>query len=200
MTPRGRAAAGLLAATLVQGRTALYRDDVLIGESPFAGRGVFMLPPEPAQYRLEVTAVHDPRLELSTWVTAAWTFTSAHVEGGGGKGGGKGGGLPQALSAVRFAPVLDEANALPAGRGHVVPVRVDGQAGSAAGAVAALSVDASFDDGDTWQPVRTVLLPGGGLAIVPPAGPGYVSLRATARDTGGNTVEVTIIRAYRIAG
>jgi hypothetical protein len=27
---------------------------------------------------------------------------------------------------------------------------------------------------------------------------GFVSLRASARDAGGNTVEQTIIRAYRI--
>ncbi|GAA0926792.1 hypothetical protein GCM10009560_28950 [Nonomuraea longicatena] len=32
-----------------------------------------------------------------------------------------------------------------------------------------------------------------------PAGDGFVSLRAKATDTSGNTVEQTVIRAYRIA-
>src|SRR5690606_10787257 len=109
--------------------------------------------------------------------------------------------VPQDLTAVRFMPALDHANTMRAGRGYVVPIRLDSQAGSAAGAVGDLSVEASSVEVDTWRPVTTVLLPGGrGLAVMPPVGPGCVSLRATARDRGGGTAEVTIIRAYRLAG
>ncbi|MPZ25897.1 MAG: S8 family serine peptidase [Micromonosporaceae bacterium] len=183
--------------TSSKGRTALYRDGVLVGESDQPGRGLFDVSPEPAEYRLEVTAEHDPRLELSRSMSAAWTFRSEHVEGGGGKGGA----VPQALSAVRFLPGLDEHNTMPALRGRVVPVQVDRQAGATAAAVRELAVAASFDDGTTWQPVRTVLLPGGhGLVIMPPGQPGFVSLRASAVDAEGGSVEVTVIRAYQIVG
>lgn len=182
------------------GRTALYRDGQLIGESDEPGRATFDVPPEPADYRLEVTVEHDPRLVLSRSMSAAWTFRSEHVEGGGGKGG-KDGAVPQPLSAVRFMPGLDQHNSMSALRGRVIPVQVERQAGATAPAagVRELTVAASFDDGATWQPVQTVLLPGGrGLVIMPPGPPGYVSLRASAVDTAGGTAEVTVIRAYRL--
>jgi hypothetical protein len=52
----------------------------------------------------------------------------------------------------------------------------------------------SFDDGATWKPVRLK----DDAALVPlPGGEGFVSLRATAADSDGNTVEQTVIRAYR---
>jgi subtilisin family serine protease len=183
-------------ATSSTGRTTLYRDGVLVGEWDAPGQGFFDVPPEPAEYRLEVTADHDPRLELSTSVSTVWTFRSAHVDGGGGKDAA----VPQALSSVRFMPRLDAHNTAPAGRGYVMPVRVYGQAGAPIGRVEALTVEASTDDGATWEPVRTVLLRSGlGLVTMPPGDPGYVSLRAQARTAAG-TVEVTVIRAYRLAG
>ncbi|MGH3680459.1 MAG: S8 family serine peptidase, partial [Natronosporangium sp.] len=182
------------------GQTLLYRDDQLVGESAEPGRAAFDVPPEPAQYRLEVTVEHDPRLALSGSMSAAWTFWSEHVEGGGGKGG-KDGAVPQPLSAVRFLPGLDEHNTMSALRGRVIPVQVDRQAGATTAGVTELAVEASFDDGATWRSVRTVLLPGGrGLVVMPPAPAGYVSLRASAVDTVGGAVEVTVIRAYRITG
>jgi hypothetical protein len=52
----------------------------------------------------------------------------------------------------------------------------------------------SFDDGASWRRVPVVA----GTAIVAhPAGAGFAALRASATDTAGNTVEQTIIRAYR---
>ena len=37
----------------------------------------------------------------------------------------------------------------------------------------------------------------GRFAVIPPAKPGFVSLRATAKDHNGNSVSQTLIRAYR---
>jgi len=57
----------------------------------------------------------------------------------------------------------------------------------------------SYDDGRTWKHV-VVLGPLGekAVAVVPsPRGSGFVSLRASATDTAGNTVRETIVRAYR---
>jgi hypothetical protein len=53
-----------------------------------------------------------------------------------------------------------------------------------------LQAYASFDDGATWVPVKS-LVPAGGKAG------GFVSLRVVA-DVGGNTVDQTVLRAYRL--
>jgi hypothetical protein len=70
-----------------------------------------------------------------------------------------------------------------------------------AGDLEEVTVEASFDDGGTWQPLR---VKGRGddrtVTIDHPTGPGFVSLRATAADSDGNRVEQTIIHAYRLTG
>lgn len=58
----------------------------------------------------------------------------------------------------------------------------------------------SYDDGQTWHhaPV-TAHGDKHTVTVTHPAGAGYVSLRATAEDHRGNTVEQTMIHAYRYA-
>ena len=56
----------------------------------------------------------------------------------------------------------------------------------------------SYDDGRTWRPVRLTGSGGDRVAhLRHPDRPGSVSLRAEATDTAGNTVQQTIVRAYR---
>jgi hypothetical protein len=56
----------------------------------------------------------------------------------------------------------------------------------------------SFDDGASWTKAFVIRLGNGGLAFAKcPSGHGYVSLQASAADSKGNTVDETIIRAYR---
>ncbi|SPL88145.1 peptidase S8 and S53, subtilisin, kexin, sedolisin [[Actinomadura] parvosata subsp. kistnae] len=58
-------------------------------------------------------------------------------------------------------------------------------------------MDVSYDDGASWKVTWS-----GANGTVPlrhPAMDGFVSLRARSKDSAGNTVEQTIIRAYRIA-
>lgn len=174
------------------GRTALYRDGELIGETFGSGGGEFAVPDERATYRLEVEGFRPSYAELSTHVSGVWTFESERN--------------PDAeftvlpLLAIRFGPALDANNSAPAGRAFVLPVWVQRQAGSGDADIANVTVDVSYDDGATWQPA---LVAGKGdlrRAIVhhPSAG-GYVSLRASAVDTLGNSVQQTIIRAYRLS-
>lgn len=61
-------------------RTALYRDDELVGEFPDSAFGRFRVPPERAEYRLEVADTRSVG-DLSTEVRGVWTFQSAHVPG-----------------------------------------------------------------------------------------------------------------------
>ncbi|WP_214408808.1 S8 family serine peptidase [Sphaerisporangium fuscum] len=177
--------------TTTKEHVALYRDGKLVTDQPFS----FVLtevPPEDAAYRLVAEAERGAGFPLSTRTSVAWTFRSA--------AGRDGTRTALPLSVVRFTPDLDRNNTAPAGRTFAVPLTVDVQPGSAAGPVRDLSVEVSYDDGATWQPANLVRAGGKGtLLLRHPSSDGFVSLRARSTDTSGNTVDQTIIRAYRIA-
>ena len=65
------------------------------------------------------------------------------------------------------------------------------QSGAGKATIRELRAYASFDDGANWVPVKSIVPPGG-------APGGYVSLRVVAEDTDGNTVDQTVLRAYRL--
>ncbi|WP_346535378.1 S8 family serine peptidase [Micromonospora sp. DPT] len=167
----------------------LYRNGVKVGdanETPW----VWNVPAEPGDYRLAATFRSDPAFTLSTVVDAEWTFKSGHVSDG------ELVKLP--MTAIRYTPELDIDNRAPAGRMFPIPVSLDRQVGAAPGQTTALTVEASFDDGETWQPLTVRRSGEKAVAWVRnPAGTGFVSLRAAATDTSGNTVKQTVIRAYR---
>jgi hypothetical protein len=57
----------------------------------------------------------------------------------------------------------------------------------------------SYDDGATWAAVPVKPSREGWIATVRhPSGAGFVSLRATAVDSAGNTVTQTVVHAYRL--
>ncbi|MEU4712546.1 S8 family serine peptidase [Micromonospora purpureochromogenes] len=167
----------------------LYRNGVKIGDAnqtPW----VWNVPAETGDYRLAATFRSDPAFTLSTVVDAEWTFKSGHV------GDGELVKLP--MTAIRYTPELDIDNRAPAGRLFRIPVSLDRQVGAAPGQTTDLTVEASFDDGKTWQ--RLTVRRSGEKAVAwvrNPAGTGFVSLRAAATDSSGNTVKQTVIRAYR---
>ncbi|GAA4623578.1 S8 family serine peptidase [Actinoallomurus vinaceus] len=146
------------------------------------------LPAAPATYTLSVSAQRP--VAPSTAVTTAWTFRSGHTANR----------RPLPLQAVRFpVPGLDDANQAAAGATVRLPVRVVRNPGAPSAPVAELTVQISTDDGRTWQNVPVARSGGGWVATVTnPATAGYVSLRATATDSAGDSVEQTIVRAYSI--
>ncbi|GAB3354730.1 S8 family serine peptidase [Micromonospora halotolerans] len=170
-------------------QVSLYRNGTKIGdgsETPW----VWTVPAEKGDYRLAATFRSDPEFTLSTVVDAEWTFTSAHV--------GDGDLVKLPLTAVRYTPELDIDNRAPAGRLFAIPISLDRQVGAAPGRTRTLTVEASFDDGRTWQQLTVKRSGEKAVAWVRnPTGTGFVSLRAAATDTGGNTVKQTVIRAYR---
>ncbi|MEC3982480.1 hypothetical protein, partial [Amycolatopsis sp. H20-H5] len=93
-------------------------------------------------------------------------------------------------------PPADLRNLVPGGKEITFPVTVTRQ--DAQPNVTALSVEISYDDGVTWQPVE--LTPDGPqwTAKVRHPASGFASLRAKATDGLGNTVSQTITRAYQI--
>ncbi|GAB7047400.1 S8 family serine peptidase [Catenuloplanes indicus JCM 9534] len=167
-------------------KTTLYRNGELVGSVDDTG-GSFTVPPDAADYRVEITSTLGTPGRLSTSQAATWTFPSAHTDPAGFTA------LP--MSAVVFTPAVNDESVAPKGRAFAVPVRVDRQEGSAAAPNRSLTVEASFDDGRTWArvPVRD-----GAVQLRHPDRAGFVSLRAVAVDQAGNTVSQTMIRAYEI--
>ncbi|MET1075494.1 MAG: S8 family serine peptidase, partial [Umezawaea sp.] len=162
-------------------RISLFRDGVRIGEETKASAD-FRVPESESGYRVEVEQTY-AESDLSTRTSGAWTFRSARADDR---------VLP--MSVVRFLPALDDDNAACGGE-LAVPVEVDQQPGTPA--VTGAEVEASFDDGATW---RGVPVDGGTALVRHPVGAAFASLRARTTDAEGNTGEVTVVRAYRIAG
>lgn len=141
--------------------------------------------------RVELSASRDAS-DLATRVDVAWTFRSGHVAGEK--------PAPMPVQVVRFAPRLDRDSAAPGDRRFEIPVTVQRQPGAAAATVDRLTVQVSYDDGAAWHPAPLRKTREGWTATVHhPAGGGFVSLRATAADSTGNTVEQSVIHAYRLS-
>ncbi|SIQ82668.1 S8 family peptidase [Micromonospora avicenniae] len=167
----------------------VYRNGVKIGDAnqaPWA----WDVPAEEGDYKLTAKFQSDPAFTLSTVVDAEWTFKSGHVSDGD--------LVKLPMTAIRYTPELDLDNRAPAGQLFAIPISLDRQVGAAPGRTKTLTVDASFDDGKTWQPLTVRRSGEKAVALVQnPTGHGFVSLRGAATDTSGNTVKQTVIRAYR---
>ena len=143
------------------------------------------VPSNLSTYRLEGTVTQPAPAELSTRISAAWTFRS------------KASTVRLPLWTVSFRPTL---NAARAGRSFSFPATLAAQPGSTPGQVRSVTVHYSTNDGATWSKAT---VSGSGVArtvsVKHPNKPGFVSLRATVTDSAGNSVEQTVIRAYKIA-
>jgi subtilisin family serine protease len=166
--------------------SALYRGNTKVGDG-----NQFDLPAATATYRLDASATRGAPHLFSTSVKASWTFRSGHVAGEDFQR------LP--LSTVRFSPRLDANNAAPSRCRFDIPVIVEHQPGSTAGTARTVRVDVSFDDGKTW---KQAAVRGSGdqrvATVNHPASAGFASLRVSATDSKGNSVNQTIIRAYAL--
>ncbi|WP_328886059.1 hypothetical protein [Streptomyces sp. NBC_00316] len=120
----------------------------------------------------------------------AFTFRSAAVD--------QKTALP--VMVVRYPADLGRDDAARPGSTLRLPVRIQRQAGSPDIPVDTLTVEASYDDGATWQPtgVRHDHAGHWSALVHHPRRAGYVSLRATATDARGNQVEQTVIHAYQL--
>lgn len=117
----------------------------------------------------------------ATKVSATWTF----------QGAPKAGVSQYPVSAVRFTPTLDANGAAPRGP-FLLPVSIQDQPGTSS-KQRLQSLQVSYDQGATWKPAPVA----GGYAVLNhPDNAKSVSLKATAADRAGNSVEQTIIDAY----
>ncbi|PPK64680.1 S8 family serine peptidase [Actinokineospora auranticolor] len=164
-------------------KLTLSQGDRELGSTPDLG-GVLPIGDASGEFRLEATATRAPEYEVSTRVSAAWTFRSQPTTNPEPD--------PIRLSVVRFTPKLDANNAAPTGR-FTVPVALQLEDGSH-GKARRLDVEVSYDEGKTWQRAR--VKDKSEVLLDHPKGATSVSLRATAEDARGGTVQQTIIKAY----
>jgi len=173
-------------------KLALLSNEQLLGvtTSAVAHSLLVNVPPDLARYRLEgQLSIPGAASGAAPLVTAAWSFVSQHADSSE--------ILP--LPTLRFSPALDEHNQT-AARILALPIQIERPAGARTPRIARAAVEASFDDGATWLPVPIVGLDDRALGlIVHPPGTTFVSLRGSAADTEGNTVEQTVLRAYGVA-
>ncbi|MEV0148684.1 MULTISPECIES: S8 family serine peptidase [unclassified Nonomuraea] len=146
------------------------------------------LPAEAATYTLTASAQRPSA--LSTKVESAWTFRSERTDKV----------RPLPLTAVRYLPEgLDDHNRARPGSTTVIPVSLQRNPGAPGARPTSITLEASFDDGTTWRPVRLTRSGSGWTArVANPAAPGFVSLRAKVTDAAGDRVTQTITRAYAI--
>jgi hypothetical protein len=169
------------------GSTVLSRNGEEVGRNDAPGRGVFDVQPGAGRYTLVSDAAKTgPEWPLSIRTRAEWTFATTPS--------GDRTALP--LLDVRFDLPLDGHNSAPA-TGISGFVSAAHQEGAARVPVRRMTVDVSYDDGASWQPVK-VAADGSRWKVNVPGGTGFASLRATAADTAGNAVTETVIRAYRV--
>lgn len=161
--------------------TKLYRNEQLLSENGETGYVRFAVPQGTANYRLTADVTRTG-YERATSVSAAWTF---QADPGAGVRA-----LP--VSVIRYTPRLDSAEKARAGSLFIVPVQVQTQAG-AASRPEITRAEVSFDRGATWQAAPIF---GDFLLLYHPYGAESVSLRASASDHHGNSVEQTIIDTY----
>ncbi|MBE1486312.1 S8 family serine peptidase [Plantactinospora soyae] len=173
------------------GSTSLYRNGQLLGTVAEPGRGQFAVPAGAATYRLTASATHNsPTWRSSTMVSGSWTFRS----------GTSSARQPLPLLGVLLDAPVDLHNTVPVGDRRPVRMSVHRQDGVAERPVVTVTVAASYDDGRSWHAVPVSRDGAGWLALVPHGRAGHVSLRANVADADGNTVEQTVIRAYRVGG
>jgi hypothetical protein len=171
-------------------RTVVERNGQVVYDDATAGAFLPAVPAEDSAYRVRIDVGRGAPNTLSTRVSGEWTFRSATVAGD----------EPAllALSAIRFAPPVNQNNVAPKGTVWLVPVEIQRQPGSPAARARTLTVEVSFDDGVTWRAAPVLRFGQHALvAVHNPAG-GFVSFRAASTDAAGNTVKQTVIRAYAV--
>ncbi|MDX2710151.1 peptidase, partial [Streptomyces sp. PA03-6a] len=184
--------AGLTWADGDTSKVSLYQGDQLLGEAynewPVTAEEVS---PDPQLYRIVVEGKRDlPDRPYSTRTRTEWGFTSSTTD--------YSAITPLPLVQLDYAVATDLSGK--AKRRTALTVTASHLKGAAgAGAIRTVNLEVSYDDGATWR--RTTLRQSGGgwkAQLDAPSRARFASLRTTARDSKGNSVSQTLIRAFGI--
>jgi hypothetical protein len=208
----------------VSSQLSLYQDGTLTGQaaSTFAQ---FPMSPSPASYRLVLDQSRQaPWWPTTTQTDTTWTWNSQErppdqlppgwtcPTGGGGGRTPSAATLSAATTGCSFEPLLfvgyqtgaGADDVVPAGSQATVGLSVGHQEGAAATPITDVTAQVSFDDGSTWTTVTPTQTAAGQYQISYPQPAldqtsGFASLRVTATDAAGNSIDQTITRAYPLA-
>ncbi|MEV6029275.1 S8 family peptidase [Streptomyces sp. NPDC052036] len=174
-------------------KAVLYRNGEQISTSDDGAWGNFEVPAGNAEYRLDLTTARvSADWRYATGTHTSWTFRSDTAA--------EATLLP--LLQLDYDVPVDAHNAVGPARTHALGLTVRMQDGMAAPRGATLKVEASYDDGKSWTTARAARHGGGGqftATVERPSsvhGDAYVTLRVTATDAAGNSVQQTVNRAY----
>ncbi|MGW1549162.1 S8 family serine peptidase [Streptomyces sp. NPDC002346] len=167
----------------------LYQDGKLLKEQGWFTLTTLPVSPDPATYRITMDTEHREWFPLSTKTSTAWTFKSARPANG---------KENLALLWPRYGLGLDAENTTPGGNTYQFDLSFVLQNGATPD-IDGVEVEASSDDGATWQPATVKSKSDGSYKVsVNNPAKGYVSLRVKAQDTNGSKIEQTLIKAYAI--
>ncbi|WP_157252994.1 S8 family peptidase [Nonomuraea typhae] len=166
----------------------LLRDGTVVAEMPYGAWGEFPVAPGDATYRLELSTTRtSEEWTLGVATETAWTF------------GSKRGQELLPLLQVDYAVRTDVYGK--AGRASTLGFSLRHQDGVTGLKPRSLQLELSYDDGRTWrgQPVLPLGQGRFSTIAVHPRGAAAVSMRVKAADSGGNTVEQTVTKAFGIS-
>ncbi|MGW3661308.1 S8 family serine peptidase [Streptomyces sp. NPDC005151] len=168
---------------------SLYQGDKLVRSAN--SQALYTMAPTAARvpYRLVVDTSRDASVNpLSTSTHTEWTFMSGYTD------------------SVQLLPLIQlDYGVKTDGNGYahrkaaltVTPSTIAGAAD--AGTVTSTGLEVSYDDGATWQQAGLERSGASWQAEVQaPKSASYVSIRAAATDSNGNTVTQTVLRAYAV--
>ncbi|WPW32376.1 S8 family serine peptidase [Streptomyces atratus] len=167
----------------------LYQDGKLLKEVPRLSLTTLPVSPDPATYRITLDTQRPAWFPLSTKASTAWTFKSARPANG---------KEDLALLWPRYGLDLDAENTAKGGKTYHFDLAFLLQNGATPD-IDGVEVEASSDDGATWQPAKVKSKSDGSYKVsVSNPDSGHVSLRVKAQDTNGSKIEQTLIKAYAI--
>ncbi|HEX8862900.1 MAG TPA: S8 family serine peptidase [Actinomycetes bacterium] len=174
-------------------RLRLYRNHKLLLDTPDAF-GILQVPKGRARFQLVRDLKAPMFLTIAPESHTTWSFSSAAPASD---------LVDPALPQLSYGVRLDEANTAPAGRALRVNLRGFHFPGTTpSSTVRGAKLWFSTNDGRSWTRVRLRGLGNGrfrgslpGRALAPGS---FVSLRATARDRAGATIDQTLIRTFAI--
>lgn len=167
-------------------------DGALIAETDHLPYGTVTLPSGGAQIAIAFRSDNpQPWNQLSTHTDTTWSFPSTTTPAGQ--------IVTEPLILPDYDVPVDLHNQVRPGDTGLVEfdVVLRHQTGAADAPIDDVTLDASYDDGQTWAPT-TVTRTATGWHVELPPGTGFVSLRLHAADAGGSAIDQTIVRAFYV--
>ena len=163
-------------------------DDTIVGETTARPQGTAQLPAGDSRVSIAFTA-DNPQAwnELSTRTETEWAFDSHSV--------------PVGEAVVQPAILADydvDVDLRNRARSRTFGLTLSHLDGSDAATIDDVTVEASYDDGQTWRPTILRREDDGGHRVVLPGGDGFVSLRLHAADAAGSELDQRIVRAWYV--